>query len=121
MSKALLLPATLFVVGAISACAPAPAPVAAPSPLGVDVTNPIPTMTPTVGGSSGLQEREPDLCGAKQYVPYLTQPGSVIPGLGITKTYRVVEFRGIEPQEYDPNRIVFRLDASGNIYNIDCG
>lgn len=93
MSKALLLPATLFVVGAISACAPAPAPVAAPSPLGVDVTNPIPTMTPTVGGSSGLQEREPDLCGAKQYVPYLTQPGSVIPGLGITKTYRVVEFR----------------------------
>ena len=49
------------------------------------------------------------------------QPGAVIPTLGITKELRVVEFRGIEPQEYDSLRIVFRLDQSGNIYNIDCG
>jgi hypothetical protein len=32
-----------------------------------------------------------------------------------------VEFRGIEPQEYNPQRIVFRLDQFGNVYNIDCG
>ena len=44
-----------------------------------------------------------------------------IPVLGITRQYRVVEYRGIEPQEYDPLRIVFRLDAAGNIQAVDCG
>lgn len=98
---------------ALSACAPAPAP--APQPVPV-VATPIPAT-----GVSGLQERAPDVCHAKTYVPALGQPGSVIGTLGITRPYRVVEFRGIEPQEYDPQRIVFRLDAAGNIYNIDCG
>lgn len=68
-----------------------------------------------------LEERQPDLCHAVDYVPYLTQPASVIPTLGITKPYRVVEWRGIEPQEYVAARLVFRLDQSGNIFNIDCG
>lgn len=72
-------------------------------------------------GIAGLEERQPDLCKAKDYVAYLGQPGTVIQTLGITRNYRVVEYRGIEPQEYDPLRLVFRLDASGNIYNIDCG
>ncbi|SMO74118.1 hypothetical protein [Paracoccus laeviglucosivorans] len=108
----------LLVLAALAplvACAPAPAP--APEPvLAVD---PVP-VTP-VAGISGLQSREPDACHAKDYVSALGQPGSVISGLGLTRDYRVVEYRGIEPQEYDPLRIVFRLDAAGNIYNIDCG
>ncbi|WP_176562612.1 hypothetical protein [Paracoccus liaowanqingii] len=45
----------------------------------------------------------------------------MIPTLGLTRSFRVVEFRGIEPQDYDPNRIVFRLDATGTITQIDCG
>ena len=96
----------------LSACAPAPAPVA-----------PVPAVSAIapVSGVAGLQEREPDLCKAKDYIGALGQSRAVIPSLGITRTYRVVEYRGIEPQEYDPNRIVFRLDAAGNIYNIDCG
>lgn len=72
-------------------------------------------------GIAGLQERRPDLCGAETYRSSVSQPGSTIPGLGITRSYRVVDYRGIEPQNYDPNRIVFRLDAAGNISNIDCG
>ncbi len=92
----------------LGACAPAPAPAPVPQPL------------PTVA-NTGPESREPDLCKARTYISALGQPGAIIPTLGITKTYRVVEYRGIEPQEYDPNRIVFRLDASGNIYNIDCG
>jgi hypothetical protein len=103
--------ATVALAGCMPAPAPAPAPVVA-----APVVSPI-----AADGIAGLEERQPDLCGAKDYVPYLSQPGTVIPTLGLTKEYRVVEFRGIEPQEYDPNRIVFRLDASGNIYNIDCG
>ncbi len=93
---------------ALGACAPAPAPAPIPQPL-------------PVAANSGFEAREPDLCKARTYIASLGQPGTIIPTLGITKTYRVVEYRGIEPQEYDPNRIVFRLDASGNIYNIDCG
>ena len=97
---------------------PVPAPVQAPPPL--PVVQPVEAVIP-VSGVAGLEERQPDLCGAKTYTSYLGQPGGVIPTIGITKTFRVVEYRGIEPQEYVPNRIVFRLDAGGNIYNIDCG
>lgn len=110
----------LFTVAAsamLAGCMPAPQP--APTPDVVAAAAPLPPV-PTEG-IAGLEERQPDLCGAKQYVPYLSQPGSVIPSLGIAKEYRVVEYRGIEPQDYNPQRIVFRLDASGNIYNIDCG
>ena len=82
-------------------------------PAGIE---PLPTMA-----DDGLAERKPDLCKASTYANYVGQPGAVIPTLGITKDYRVVEFRGIEPQEYDPNRIVFRLDGTGLISGVDCG
>ncbi|MDP2738634.1 MAG: hypothetical protein Q8O82_08010 [Pseudorhodobacter sp.] len=75
-------------------------------------------VTPT---APGLEAREPDLCHAIDYVPYLSQPGTVIETLGIVRAYRVVPYRGIEEQVYDPARIIFRLDPSGNIFNIDCG
>lgn len=97
----------------LTACAPA----MAPEP--VLAVEPVPVMP--VAGISGLQSREPDACRAKDYVSALGQPGTVIPGLGITRDYRVVEYRGIEPQEFDALRIVFRLDSAGNIQNIDCG
>ena len=110
MYRALLAFAAL---APLAACAPAVAPEPVPQ------VAPVP-MTP-VAGVSGLETREPDACHAKNYVSALGQPGSVISSLGVTREYRVVEFRGIEPQEYNPLRIVFRLDAAGNIYNIDCG
>lgn len=103
----------LAVLGALAGCTPAPA----PEP--VAAIDPVP-VTP-VAGVTGLEAREPDACHAKTYISALGQPGTVIPGLGITREFRVVEYRGIEPQEYNPLRIVFRLDAAGNIYNIDCG
>ncbi|MFD1883739.1 hypothetical protein [Paracoccus pacificus] len=84
-------------------------------------TAPVPAAPMPVAQVSGLEEREPDACRAKDYTSALSKPGSVIPTLGVTRDYRVVEYRGIEPQEYDPLRIVFRLDQAGNIYNIDCG
>ena len=110
MNRALI---ALLALSPLAACAPAPQPVPEPVP---QVVPPAP-----VAGVSGLQSREPDACHAKNYVSALGQPGSIIPSLGVTREYRVVEYRGIEPQEYDPLRIVFRLDAAGNIYNIDCG
>lgn len=103
----------LAALASLGACAPAPRP------------EPIPTIAPVaitpIAGVSGLQSREPDACHAKDYVSALGQPGSVIQSLGVTREFRVVEYRGIEPQEYNPLRIVFRLDASGNVYNVDCG
>lgn len=99
----------------LAACAPAAAPDAGLAPVAApDAVVPVTSLT-------GLQERAPDLCKGSTYVPYLGQPGTVIPTLGISREFRVVQWRGIEPQDYNPNRIVFRLDAAGNIYNIDCG
>lgn len=100
--------------GLVAACAPVP--MSQPEPVVTPVVTPV---TPV--GVTGLKEREPDACHAKNYTSALGQPGSIIPTLGVTREYRVVEYRGIEPQEYDSLRIVFRLDAAGNIYNIDCG
>ncbi len=77
-------------------------------------------MTPTVT-EGALEQREPDTCHAADYVSALGQPGSVIPTLGISRPINVVEWRGLEPQEYNPQRIVFRLDQTGKIFNIDCG
>lgn len=110
MNRAFLVLAALL---PLAACTPAVAPESVPQAASAPVT--------PVAGVAGLESREPDACHAKDYVSALGQPGTMIPALGITRDYRVVEFRGIEPQEYDPLRIVFRLDASGNIYNIDCG
>ncbi|WEF23866.1 hypothetical protein [Paracoccus sp. S3-43] len=112
----ILLP--LMAAALVSGCmAPAPAPIPEPAPVAY-----VPPAPQPVAGLAGLTERKPDLCGAtKNHASAVGQPGSVIPTLGVTKEYRVVEYRGIEPQEYDPNRIVFRLDAAGIITNVDCG
>ncbi|HEY0214737.1 MAG TPA: I78 family peptidase inhibitor [Paenirhodobacter sp.] len=82
---------------------------------------PVPHMTPAVSQDGALEQRSPDLCGARNYASVLGQPSAVIPSLGITGPISVVEWRGIEPQEYSPKRVVFRLDQMGNIFNIDCG
>ncbi|MBD3786813.1 MAG: hypothetical protein IE922_07550 [Sphingomonadales bacterium] len=92
-------------------------PEVAPAPL---EPVPLPHLTAPVTDGA-LEQREPDTCRAVEYVSALGQPGSVIPSLGISRPVNVVEWRGIEPQEYNPQRIVFRLDQAGNIFNIDCG
>ncbi|AUM74502.1 hypothetical protein [Paracoccus jeotgali] len=113
MTTTLRLIAPLVAIAALSGCM-AGAPVQEPvQPAGIE---PLPTAA-----DSGLTERKPDLCKASTYANRIGQPGTVIPTLGISRTYRVVEYRGIEPQEYDPNRIVFRLDSTGAISGVDCG
>lgn len=114
------MPYTMPALGTTLAPAPVVAPVpAAPIPAATSV---VPVVTPSpVVGVAGLQSREPDACHAATYRSSIGQPGSVIPSLGVTRDYRIVEYRGIEPQEYDALRIVFRLDASGNIQAVDCG
>lgn len=107
------LVAPLVAVLALSACMAPPVEETPVQPPGIE---PLPTAY-----DDGLKERKPDLCKASTYSAQIGQPGSVIPTLGISRSYRVVEYRGIEPQEYDPNRIVFRLDSTGNISGIDCG
>lgn len=107
--------APLLIVLAVSGCA-----------MRGGGANDVPVQPPGIeplptAADDGLTERKPDLCKASTYSNVIGQPGTVVPTLGITKDYRVVEYRGIEPQEYDPNRIVFRLDSTGNISGVDCG
>ncbi|WP_374301014.1 hypothetical protein [Paracoccus sp. (in: a-proteobacteria)] len=109
---------TCLAAALVSGCmAPAPAPAPVPAPVAYVPPAPQPAV-----GVAGLTERKPDLCGASQnYASAIGQPGSIIPTLGVTSEYRVVEYRGIEPQDYVPSRVVFRLDAAGIITNVDCG
>lgn len=72
-------------------------------------------------GQDTLVEREPDLCNVADYQTYVGQPGSIVPTLGITRIYRVVEFGGIVSQEYNPGRINFWLAPTGEIARIGCG
>lgn len=92
-----------------------PAPQIAPPPV---MSAPVPTPA---SGITGLAERKPDLCGAAKITDAVGKPSSVIPTLGLTRDYRIVEYRGIEAQVYVPNRVVFRLDEAGTITSIDCG
>lgn len=111
-------------LAALTACAPAPVSQTVSQGATSTVQDPLATQSTDglpVTGVSGLETREPDLCHAKDWVAYLGQSGSVVPSLDLGRPYRVVQWRGIEPQDYNPQRIVFRLDASSNIYNIDCG
>ncbi|MBN2739349.1 MAG: hypothetical protein JXR35_00465 [Rhodobacteraceae bacterium] len=113
------LPAVLLSVLALAACEPT-GPVEQTPDQGGAV--PTPYLTPqTTVTAGGLQEREPDTCGAVNYVSVLGQPAAQIQTLGITKPMRIVEWRGVEDQVYNPQRAVFRLDSRGNVYNIDCG
>ncbi len=105
----------LSAVALLAACEPAPVESLPP------VSQPQPYVGPLAPQPDALEERQPDSCKAVEYVAYLGQPGSVIPTLAISRPFRVVEWRGIEAQEYNPQRVVFRLDAAGNIFNIDCG
>ena len=98
----------------LAACQPEPVQEQAPP-------TPAPYMTPATEQTGALEERQPDTCHAGDYVSALGQPASIIPSLGISRPVNVVEWRGIEPQEYNSQRVVFRLDATGNIFNIDCG
>ena len=78
----------------------------------------IATLTPD---QTVFEEREPDLCHAADYTSTLGQPAAILQTLSFTKQYRVVAYRGIEAQEYNGQRITFRLDPNGNISNVDCG
>lgn len=99
----------------------APAPQTLPATPAYDPVPVAPVAPPPTLANSGLNERKPDVCGAAAYREHIGKPGSALPSLDISRSYRVVEFRGIEPQDYDPNRLVFRLDAAGNISDTDCG
>ena len=94
------------------------APMATPMPAPIPISDPAP---PPAQGITGLTERKPDLCGAAKIADAVGKPSSVIPTLGLTREYRIVEYRGIEAQVYVPNRVVFRLDEAGTITSIDCG
>ena len=104
-----------FAALSLTACGPSPEEEAAAEPA------PTPHMTQPVFQTGVLENRSPDTCHAAQYASALGQPAAIIPTLGITDPVNVIEWRGIEPQEYNSHRVVFRLDPKGNIFNIDCG
>lgn len=111
---AVALTMTLALAGCVRGPAPAAVqPVAPPTPI-------VPVVTP-VSSVAGLQQKEPDTCGAAKFASAVGQTQAVIPTLGVTRKYRIAEYRGIEPQEYDPLRMVFRLDQAGVITAVSCG
>ncbi|MDO5657948.1 MAG: I78 family peptidase inhibitor [Paracoccus sp. (in: a-proteobacteria)] len=75
----------------------------------------------TAAGGSRLEEKQPDLCRASRFSHVIGQPADAVASLGITDSYRIVEFRGIEPQQYQPYRVNFHLDQQGLISRIECG
>lgn len=109
---ALMIALTATLAGCVAPMPPAP------------VVDPVPAMDAApmpVAGVAGLESREPDVCKSAPYKSAVGQPASVIPTLGVTRKYRIVEYRGIEPEEYDPTRVVFRLNAQGIIEAVSCG
>ena len=97
------------VFAVLAACAPVPGPGPGLPPGTVEDVTP------------GLNEIEPDLCKAADYMQYLGQPGTVLQGVDITRVYRVIPDGGIVSQEYSAGRINFWLGPRGDILRIGCG
>lgn len=110
----------------LAACGPAPveplppgAPPAAASPAPGEATEG--GDVPADPGIRGLEEREPDVCGASAFQDLVGQPAEAAANLPTDKPVRVIPFGAIVTQEYIPNRINVRLDPEGIIARIDCG
>lgn len=119
MKPTVLLFAALGPAALAGCVAPLP-PAAAAAVEPVPEVAPMPEVAP-VTQIAGLQSREPDACHAADYRKYIGQPASVVPTLGITRKYRIAEYRGIEPEEYNALRLAFQLDAAGTIQSVTCG
>lgn len=109
-----MIPRFLALALVVAACAPAPADIPATG---------APQPGDLIAGADGaaLEEREPDLCQAADYQQYLGQPATIVPTLGITREYRVIEAGEIYSQVYNPSRINFWLAPTGEIARIGCG
>jgi len=101
----------LFPVLLLTACGP----VAAPDLPPPDDAAGFDDVTP------GLNDIEPDHCGAADYDIYLGQPVAVLEGVPISRNYRVIPSDGIVTQEYNAYRINFRLNGRSDIAKVDCG
>lgn len=131
------IPLVLAATGLLSACVPYNGPRlawpygggaagAAPQQAAAPAQPPVPVQpsygpVDTPGSNSRLQERQPDLCQASSFAHVVGQPSSAVAGLGISRPYRIVEFRGIEAQQYQPERVNFHLDQQGLVSRVDCG
>lgn len=113
--------ATVFLLAASAALAGCVAPPPPPAAVIPDAPAPLAETPAAVTQIAGLQSREPDACHAADYRKYVGQPSSVVPTLGITRPYRIAEYRGIEPEEYNALRLAFQLDATGTIQSVTCG
>ena len=102
----------LTLLAVLAACGPAPGPDAPPPDGG---------LTDLIDVTPGLNDIEPDHCGAAAFDVYLGQPVGVLQGVPISRDYRVVPFDGIVTQEYNAYRINFRLNGRGAIAKVDCG
>lgn len=102
----------LTLLALLSACGPAPVP---------DVVPPEGDFTDLIDVTPGLNDIEPDHCGAAAFDVYLSQPVAVLQGVPISRDYRVIPFDGIVTQEYNAYRINFRLNGRGDIAKVDCG
>lgn len=70
---------------------------------------------------NGLQDREPDSCGATDLASLIGQPEGMIRTVPMTQAYRVIPPGAIVTQEYSASRVNFYLDDTDIIERISCG
>lgn len=100
----------LAILLALAACTPAPEP------------DPVPVVRdPNVDVTPGLNEKEPDTCGAKKFAQLVGQPQTAVAMAGITQEYRIIDPFSIVTQEYSPDRINVNVDGAGIITHLTCG
>lgn len=102
MKPTLMIFALIGLVGCMRAPDPAP---------------PVPLPPP----DNGLEEREPDSCGAGELSSLIGQPEGMIRTVPMARAYRVIPLGAIVTQEYNAQRVDFYLDENDLISRISCG
>ena len=72
-------------------------------------------------GPGDLLDREPDTCGAQSLQNMLGQSASIVPGLALEGPFRIVKPDDIVTQEYNAQRVNFRVNGSGIVTRVSCG
>jgi hypothetical protein len=101
-----IVPIFILFLG-LSACAPEP--------------KPVPLFDPAVDVTPGLNDKEPDICHARNFSYYIGKPVAELRTAVSGRPLMVLAPGALGSQEYDAARINAYVDGSGLVYRLSCG
>lgn len=82
---------------------------------------PMPAYDPAVDVTPGLNDKEPDLCRARNFTYYIGKPVAELHAAVADKPLLILSPGTLGSQDYDSARINAHVDQAGRVYRLSCG